>query len=267
MTKLYIRLGAHLVDAMTYTPADNTLTHTVVPVDCPGQGYAEALRDAVYDNPGLLPESYDSATIVVDTRARLLLPCEVSDPLLQSQLMRASDTADVMPDDAEIIDTPLRGVDARIVTALDARLTNYLRRTYVNPDITCTLAPQIEYFAAKSRLSGNIRCYVNLRDDADGTIDIVVMNDGRPRLANSYDAPTDADALYYVLAACEVTGFDPDSDDVINLCGDHARRERLMPMLRERHRRVMPVIFPPAIYRAGRDAQALPFDLVAAATI
>lgn len=270
-----IRL-ARTVDGMTYSPADNRLTFARVTLDVSpataavtGTSYAGAFRDVVYDNPTLLPGDYGRTTILVDTPARALLPFEVTDSDLQLELLRHGDADGLVPSGAVLYDTPLESVGVRMVMALDPELANYLRRTYTDATVTASLTPLLEYFAAKSRLSADMQCYVNLRPDSDGTLDILIMQGGVPRLANTYPAPADADALYFILAACEAARFTigADSTDTVSLCGDRVRRGRLMVLLRERRVRVVPVIFPPAIYRAGRDAADVPFDMVAAAVM
>lgn len=267
--KVYVRLGRRCVDAVTYSPAHNSMTHTCVELTDSALPYVSRLRDVIFDTPGLIPSEYDSVTILTDTAVRQLLPVSVDDPQLQSCLLAESQPAGTVGATTRVIDTPLRGVEARMVSALDEEFVQFLERTYVSPVIMPGLVPLIEYFAGKSRLSPDMQCYVNLRDDADGGVDIVVMRGDMPRLANTYNTACDSDVLYYIMSACEVTGFDltADSNDVINLCGNRERRERLMPMLRERHRRVMPVIFPPSIYRAGRDALAVPYDIIAASVL
>ena len=57
--------------------------------------------------------------------------------------------------------------------------------------------------------------------------------------------------------------LDPLTDSIL-LSGDRDLREQLNQMLRAYHARVMPVIFPPEMFKAGREAMSAPFDLIVA---
>ena len=80
-------------------------------------------------------------------------------------------------------------------------------------------------------------------------------------MANTFHFKNPDDAVYYLLACRKNLGLDPYNDD-LSLAGDQSIREKLMPMLRSFIARVIPVIFPPQMFKAGKDAMLAPFDLI-----
>lgn len=263
--RLYLRIARDSLDAITYAPDADTVAVMHRDVD-PAAEPATAIADIIYDTPALMPGTHASVTVLTDTPARAIIPGAVTDTDLQRDILTLGDTAGVIPDDPAYLDAEARGTGTRFAFAIPAPLAGYLRRTYDTPLIVPALLPLVEYYCSRSHLLPDTHCYVNLRGD---DIDIVVTANGTPRLANTYAAPDDADAIYYIFAACRCAGLSSDADtrDTISLSGDRSRRERLMPLLRARHPRVMPVIFPPALYRAGADITAAPFDLTAAVAL
>ncbi len=90
----------------------------------------------------------------------------------------------------------------------------------------------------------------------------VVMLDGNSLLqANTFLFSNPMDAVYYILASRSRHGLDPYNDEIL-LTGDQNIREEVTPVLRKYVSRVMPSIFPPQMFRAGKDAMRAPFDLI-----
>ena len=80
-------------------------------------------------------------------------------------------------------------------------------------------------------------------------------------LANTFSFSDPMDAVYYILACRNRIGLDPHNDELL-LSGDASVREKILPMLRTYLARVMPMIFPPQMFKSGKDAMIAPFDLI-----
>ena len=95
----------------------------------------------------------------------------------------------------------------------------------------------------------------------DNHIDLLSFGKDSLKLANSYEFREPIDAIYYILATRQMLKLNPNSDEML-IAGDNAVREAISPTLREYLAYVMPVIFPAAMFKAGKDALNAPFDLI-----
>ena len=94
-----------------------------------------------------------------------------------------------------------------------------------------------------------------------GKVDVIAVNGDGLRFANTFDYRNPMDAVYYIMASRQMLGMDNASDEMF-LSGSPSARESVAETLRKYISYVMPVIFPSAIFKAGKEAMKAPFDLV-----
>lgn len=252
--RLYLRLGEKRLDAMLYNVAtDNTLIHRVFPLDNP-DGRLKALEDVIYDNPILLGD-FQSVDIIVESMTFTIIPAEITDPGLQRAIFDSQLPGNL---DCEMILSHIGEQNAVIAAGIDSETARFLRRTFNNPPLHHHLAPLCHYFYDKSRIGNAGKMYAHLRE---GYLDLLLFGRDTLRLANTYATRDTMDAVYYIIAARQQLGLNPDSDELL-LAGDHNLREAVTPVLREYLAYVMPAIFPSTMYRAGKEALKAPFDLI-----
>ena len=68
------------------------------------------------------------------------------------------------------------------------------------------------------------------------------------------------DAAYYILNVWEQQGFDQEKDE-LQLTGDKEPRQIITRIAQEYIRQVMPSIFPPQLFKLGKETLEAPFDL------
>ncbi|MCM1519821.1 MAG: DUF3822 family protein [Lachnoclostridium sp.] len=231
---------------------DNSLIYRTLPLVIDGTTPLGAIEDAVYENPFLLRE-FRRTFVIVEPEASMLTPSE-------------ADTAAAARIAAETL-----GHDGREWTADDSGARNaliaygfadgfrrFVRRTFGN-DVTpmSHLAVLSRYFLRKVQRGKPAGMLVNLRK---GAIDVIVVEGGNLLMANTFTCREAADMAYYVMACRRFTAMEPDAD--LYLCGDIELREPLAAMLRRFLSSVKPLIFPPAMFRVGREAMQVPFSLI-----
>jgi hypothetical protein len=118
--------------------------------------------------------------------------------------------------------------------------------------------PLCRYFGIKNRLGNAGKFHIHLSDES---IDIIAYGADGLLMANTFASTDVNDDLYYVLAAARSLDFDNNNDQML-LSGNAARREALIPLLRRYISYVMPVIFPSAMFKAGKDSLSAPFELI-----
>lgn len=254
MSTLAVRFSPARLDVMVYSDMEaNSLVSRSMEIDPGPRSWLHAVEDAVYENP-LLPAEFRRTLLVIEPEAAMLLPGEVAADadavkILQSTLGGESREWRV--------DAPV-GRNSAIGYGFPAGLTGFIRRTWGNEvSLLCNLTVLARYFITGVQRGKASRILVNLRD---GSLDIIAVEHGGIRLANTFDFRTPDDAVYYVLACRAVASMPHDSEILIS--GPAAVRDQISPLLRRFVRQVMPVIFPPRMFRAGREAVELPFDLI-----
>lgn len=264
-TSLYtmlIRVSAMGVDVVIYSPmVDNSLIYrsfTRPEADSCGVGDDSGhslLEDVVYDNPLMLSD-FRSVTILTDTPRWVLFPLELAetDPMAPRRVFSAlSSSPDV---EGECADTSM--YNAAIIYATDPQLARFVRRTFPTARIKPHILPLLRYFASRPGRGNSPRMLVNLRP---GQADIITAAGNRLIQAVTATFSATADLIYRILAMVRDSGLDPNNDEIL-ISGSQSIREEISPMLRTYHSRVMPVIFPPEMFRSGRDAVNAPFDLI-----
>ncbi len=235
---------------------DNSLIYRHIPIDPLSASVVGAVEDIVYDNPLLLAD-FGKTDILLATRRMMPIPSELT-PELTEQSMRL-----FWPDlDAYQIftDHPLPApADAdALAYAAERPLASFLQRTFPAARIWHALSPLARYLSGNSRLGNSGKLYACLRP---GQMDLLAFTPAGLMMCNTLDFNTPDDAVYFLLAAMRQCGFPPESAELL-LCGDKDLREQLTPVLRRFVGYVMPVIFPSAMFRAGRDAMLVPFNLI-----
>lgn len=214
----------------------------------------QALESAVYDNPGLLVD-FGSTTVLWRTCRFALMPGFVTDGAVAAEVLRREFPADSSDPAYEQMCDRWPGLDVRLEYEVPEQTANFIRRTFVNPAMHHALSPQALWFG--HRHSGRTRgkTLVNLGAD---TMDVVVLGDRTPLLANTFHCPDNADAAYFILAIRQSLAL-RQTDEII-IAGDSRRRAALTPVLRRYVSYVMPAIFPAELFRAGRGILSCPFE-------
>lgn len=255
---MLIRAGRDAVDVVIYSPmVDNSLIYRSFAKNETSGDVASRLEEVVYDNPLML----------ADFRRTVLLVTGPSYTLVPSELIETDPQAGTLayrflyPDaegSVETRATPFH--NASIVYGIDRRLTGFIGRTYPTATVIPHILPLMKYFVARSGRSNSPRMLVNLRS---GDADMLVVAGTNLRQAVTISFRNTADLVYHILSSARAAGLDPLTDSIL-LSGDRDLREQLNQMLRAYHARVMPVIFPPEMFKAGREAMSAPFDLIVA---
>lgn len=232
---------------------DNSLIFRDIALDTQAMSPLAALEDAIYENPLLLSD-FSMIDCLLDTTRFTVVPSEIRSEELRRRLL-ASLWAD---DGYEVVADDISGCDATILTAVDAGVSGFLGRTFIDAEVSNRIAPLASYFSGKSRLGSSGKMFVNLHGNA---MDIISFGRDRLKMASTIVFGSLEDAVYYILASAKVTEFSVEADELM-LCGDGAMREQLMPLLRRYVNYVMPVVFPSAMMRAGKDAMSVPFELI-----
>lgn len=254
--QLGMRLSAAALDVMIYNPMeDNSMVVRKFPLaaDSSGQSLRECFEAIVYDNP-LLLGNFQKIFFEVETPEFLVVPSDIDSEEAQKAVFKAAHPS--AGEDVTILSNHIEGVGASVLFALPDKLLNFVRRTFDGVRILHNLAPLMIYFRRQLRHAGAIKTLVNVRESS---AEVIVMSHNRLLLANRFSFSTVDDLTYYVLAATEqldVTGHE------IYTAGNRQLRTSLTESLRRFRSPVMPLIFPSAIYRAGKVSLSTPFDLV-----
>lgn len=223
-----------------------------IPLD-PTAETSRALEDAIYATPMLLND-YAGIRATVVTDNFIPVPRGLSEAGAEVCGMLDEDSGEILlTDNAGAID---------IAWTFDRKLYNFIERTFRNCPISCYVTPLVKFFTAKAIRGNSGKVFVHLHGSSPRHADILVFaGDGRPLMVTTKRYNTEADALYYILAAIETAGLSRTEDEV-QVCGDSAAREALMPLLRQYVRFAVPVIFPSEAFRMGREALVAPFPLI-----
>ncbi len=236
---------------------DNSLIYKHIPLPSDAPSRLKAIEDAIYENPLLLAD-FRKVDILVRTRRFLVIPSEISEPDALELIFREfwpdiqdytifTDSSLVLPGDRD-----------SIAFAVERKEAAFMQRTFPTGRISHALTPMVRYFAGNSRLGCAGKMYVCLHPRE---IDVIAYTSGGLRMAVTTSVASPSDALYYIMAALHTCSLSP-SEVEIMLCGDNALRQELTPMLRKFVGYVMPVVFPSAMFRAGKDAMLAPFSLM-----
>mgnify|MGYP003313286173 CR=1 FL=1 len=232
---------------------DNSLIYREILLDSAAQSLQKAIEEAIYDNPLLLSD-FARVDCIIETNKFTIIPAEIDNSDIQEKIFN-----ETFPSfDGVVIDNRIDSLNATILMGMQEELLNFLRRTFNNPKIQHHLTPQCIYFHHKDQLGSNGKMYAHIHDNR---IDLLVFGTNSIKLANTFDFREPIDAIYYILACRQMLNLEADSNELL-IAGDNATREAITPTLREYLAYVMPVIFPSAMFKAGKDAMNAPFDLI-----
>ena len=251
---MLVRIGSACVDVVIYSVlADNTLIYRSLPLPvATSASPVRALEEVVYDNPLMLSE-FRKVYILVDTPDYCMIPSGLDD----SQSTRIySALHPGYQGEVRIADTATR--NAVTVYGIPDNLSGFIHRTFIGAHIVPHIVPLVRYFASRHVRGNSRRMICNMRP---GSMDIIIIEGNSLVQANTMSFRALPDAVYYILASRAEHGLDAHTDEVL-LAGDQHMRDELTPMLRTYVARVMPVIFPPQMFRAGKEAMHAPFDLI-----
>lgn len=249
---MMMRIGVERVDLVVYSiMADNSLLYRSYPLAPPAQG-VKGVEDIVYDNPLLLSE-FHKTYILIDTPDYVMLP-EGLDSGQAAGVFGALHPGY----DGTVCHAGTSTRNAAVAFGIGRDLYGFLHRTFPTAAVMPHIVPLVRYFASKPGRGNSRRMICNFRQSA---LDVVVIDGNSLLQANTISFRNPMDAVYYILACRESNALDPLGDEVL-LAGDQSLREQVTPVLRTYISRVMPAIFPPQMFRAGKEAMRAPFDLI-----
>lgn len=254
MWNLLLRVSRRELHVVAYSIVeDNSLLYRSFPLESSSDAYLRTLEEIIYDNPMLLSD-FRRIYCVVETPALSVIPSGYTDESVREELFYATN-----PEfKGHILIEPTGARNATIVAGIENDLIGFLRRTFHNAVICSHLSSLARFFSAKAGKGNSMRMLANLRESS---LDILIMQGGTLMLANTFSFSDAMDAVYYILACRNRIGLDPHNDELL-LAGDTATREKIITVLRTYLARVMPAIFPPQMFKSGKDAMLAPFDLI-----
>lgn len=240
------------------TVSDSTMQYMSVPLPIDEQNGHRKLEEAIYASPWLLGD-FGKVDILFRTNDYTIIPNDFDNAGIEV----CTDLTDVRGDAANNNDTIIDDCGCcRLVWALPGSTRQFIARTFRNAPLMHYISPLIRYFNQCANAGNRAKLYVHATEGATRRIDIFMFdNSGHLKVATSKEWNNDSDALYYIMAIAQLTGFDAENDE-LQLCGDSGLRQRLTSMLNRYVRHVLPLIFPSAALRAGREAFRAPFPLV-----
>lgn len=251
---LLLRISREAIHAVIYSIVeDNSLIYRRIVLDPNSASRLQAIESVIYDNPILLSD-FRQVICVIETPELTVVPAECSSESDRQLLFKAA-----FPDSDLLMEADETGTrNAVILMGIEPDLRGFLNRTFHRVRIMSHLGALCRYFASKSGQGNNLKMVVNARQKS---LDVIVLDGHRLLMANTFEADTAENAAYYILACRKQLGLDQHSDELL-IAGDQGAREALTPILRTYVARVMPVIFPPQMFKAGKDAMLAPFDLI-----
>ncbi|MDE7153405.1 MAG: DUF3822 family protein [Muribaculaceae bacterium] len=255
---LCLRIGPDSFDALLFNPNSDLPMRGFSRQLPPQSELLPALETFVYDNP-LLLNDFGSVTILLDTPRFTLAPIGAISPEICSGILSESlPDEETTPTGDTFFDT-LSNPPLNIIFQPEEKLLTFLRRTFHNPKITHALRPLLTYFASRRKAGNHARTFVQIRQTS---LDVIIFRENNLALCNRFIYSNISDAVYYILASRQaITDLDPDNDEIY-ICGDRDRRLELTPRLAEFIKNILPVIFPPALFRKARKIMQMPFDLL-----
>ncbi|MDE6483824.1 MAG: DUF3822 family protein [Duncaniella sp.] len=254
MWTLAMRLSSGAVDIAMFTDMeDNSLIYRRCLPAAGTPSVLRAIEDIVYENP-LVLSGFRRTFISIVPEASMMLP---------AGLPCATDVlAATLPGDGRewAVDSAAAR-NAAIGYCMPSGCSGFIARTFGSDTVVRPhLGFLASYFITRTQRGRHCRMLANLRSDG---LDIIAADGGELVKAVSFKCQSVMDAAYYILACRSELNFD-DNDSEIIIAGDAAVRAGVMPVVRRFAANVIPAIFPPRMFRAGRKAMDMPFDLTVA---
>lgn len=253
--RLALRIEKTAMHVVLYNNVeDNSLIYHKINLDSAASSHLKAMEDAVYENPLLLCD-FARIDCVVDTDTFMLVPDGISSIEAHEKIVSVA----YSEFDGEVICNEVAPQQARILMGIEHDTVNFLRRTFNNPHLHHHLSPLSRYFFHKSRSGNSAKMYAIFRT---GKMDLLAFSGGSLVLANTFRLRDPMDAVYYILSCRQSLDLKPETDELFISGGSPSVREQVSVTLRQYISYVMPVIFPSAMFRAGKEAMKAPFDLI-----
>lgn len=238
---------------VTPVEGDGGLHQFSLPLD-PTTDRAKALEDAVYATPMLLGD-YASIGVTVVTDNFIPVPAGLAQQGAQVCGMLDEDMGEMLITDTV---TP----DIEIAWTIERKVFNFIERTFRNCPVECSVTPLVRFLKSKAERGNTAKVFVHFHDRNPRMADIAVFSaDAHLLLLTTKACRTEADAVFFILGAMESAGLSR-TDDEVQICGDSAARDAILPLLRKYVRYAVPLIFPSEAFRMGREALAAPFPLI-----
>ncbi len=251
---LLLRISRDALHVVIYSIVeDNSLVYRRFNLDTASSSWIGALQNVIYDNPAILSD-FRRVYCVVETDKYLIVPSECESESDRCLLFGTAFPGSGL--EMAVDDTATHNAIA--LTAIEPELRGFINRTFQRVSIVSHIASLCRYATLNGSHGNKVRMIANLHERS---VDVIVIDGRRLMLANTFAYDKPDDAAYYLLAVRQRLGLDAHNDELF-LAGDQACREEIMPMLRNFVARVMPIIFPPQMFKAGKEAMLVPFDLI-----
>lgn len=256
--RLDMRISDSLLDVVIFSKReDNSLIYESFELSCDEKGSTlKSLEETIYDNPLLLRE-FEQTNIVIETGRFAVVPDFVAGEYSLLEKVFVATNGEIA-ENIEITTDEIKSVGCAVAMAVDKNILGFLRRAFNNPSICHNLSPLIKYFSDRRRHGNTTGMFINIRNTS---LDAVIFKNNTLRLANTIKFRAVSDAVYHILSLRKALEIDDDSDEIL-VSGERETRIKVINSLREFIPYVMPVIFPSAIFRAGRASLNAPFDLI-----
>lgn len=251
--QLYVAIGQVGLEVMAYNPLEE---HSLMTASIPyeGNGGLKDVEDAVYGNPLLLCD-FKKITFLFRDTPFTFFPTEIASDgeMIEkiTQEITGNVDNDIMVDEIPLLATALAYTP-------DIKTVNFLRRTFPAAKIHHRLSRILQYWHATARAIRPLTTHVNLLPDKT---DIASFSGNKLMFANTFPTPTVDDRLYFIMAVRQSLGAQADVPIIIS--GDRQLRDELTEPLSHYAERVLPAVFPAAMFKAGgQTAMNTPLDLV-----
>lgn len=251
---LLLRISRSALDVVIYSVVeDNSLIYHRFELDTASPSPLGAIQNIIYDHPAILSD-FRRVYCVIETLDYTIVPSQCELPEARKLLFDTAFPGNKLEMTAGETGTS----NALVLSGMEPELRRFINRTFQRVSIVSHIAALCRYAALNASHGNKVKMMANIRRNS---LDVVVTDGRRLLLANTFAYQKPDDAVYYLLATRQRLGLDARNDELI-LAGDHAAREILTPILRNFVARVMPIIFPPQMFRAGKDAMLVPFELI-----
>lgn len=254
--RLSMLTGDGFLTAVAHSTVEDSMLMCIHPeIDLETSAPLKAVEDAVYANP-LLLTNFGRTDVVFRSGDFAVVPSGLADE---------TSGLDVGRQEMEILRDSIPSLGVDVVWSAKRASLNFFRRTFLNARLHHHLSPLLRYFSRQTDLGNSGKMYVHFNGDSPAgaeEVDVTVFGTGgRLMFANTFVCRAVDDAVFYILSAAAQSGFDLAADRIF-VCGRTSSRDETMTSLRRFANYVMPVIFPPAMLKAGRDAVNAPFPLI-----
>ena len=213
----------------------------------------QAIEEIVYANPELLAD-YKSVCCIIDYTPYVTIPDDVTAE--EAAIIYDASVEGIGCVSGEPAEVYTCGAGAAIALRQPRAVADFIRRTFFNISMRSAAADHIAYFV--SRTDPGAVVYAPYEN---GRVKITALNAGRPLLANEFEAPTIADAAYYIMWAVQELGLGLSETSVYT--GGVGLRHSELPRLIGRYiPGTAPMPIPQLRYRGSKSTFEAPLELL-----